>query len=118
MKQNLIYLLKGLLFSALIMTLSTLLLAFVMFKTQWGDSVMLPLLVAFFCLSAFLGGRYFAKHAESRRFVWGIAFGAAFFLVYIIITYFLSTDGALLSDNALTFLIASLGAGCLGGMLS
>lgn len=118
MKQNFIYLLKGLLFSTLIMALSTLLLAFVMFKTSWGDSVMFPLLIVFFCLSAFIGGRYFAKHAESRRFVWGIAFGAAFFVLYVIVTYFLSADGALLSDNALTFLIASLAAGCVGGMLS
>lgn len=118
MKQNLIYLAKGLLFSTLIMALATLLLAFIMFKTGWGDSVMFPLLVVFFCLSSFLGARYFAKHAESRRFLWGIAFGAAFFVVYIIVTYFLSTDGALFSDNALTFLIASLAAGCVGGMLS
>ena len=118
MKQNLIYLLKGLLFSTLIMTLSTLLLAFVMFKTGWGDSVIFPLLIVFFCLSVFLGGRYFAKHAESRRFVWGLAFGAAFFVVYLVVTYFLSPTGAPLSDNAFAFLAASLGAGCVGGMLS
>lgn len=118
MKQNFIYLAKGLLFSTLVIALSTLLLAFVMFKTGWGDSVMFPLLIVFFCISAFLGGRYFAKHAEARRFVWGLGFGAAFFVLYLVVTYFLSPDGALLSDNAMTFLIASLAAGCVGGMLS
>ena len=118
MKQNIIYLVKGLLFSALILTLSTLLLAFFMMKTGWGDSVMFPMLIVFFCLAAFLGGRYFAKHAESRRFIWGIAFGAAFFMLYAVVTYFLSANGALLSDNAITFLISSFAAGCAGGMLS
>lgn len=118
MKQNAIYLLKGLLFSALIFILAVLFLAFLMMKTGWGDSVMFPVLIAFFCISALLGGRYFAKHAEARRFVWGIAFGAAFFVLYAVITYFLSPDGALLSDNAVTFLISSLAAGCVGGMLS
>ncbi len=118
MKQNLIYLLKGLLFAALVLALATLLLAFLMMKTGWGDSVMFPMLIAFFCIATFLGGRYFAKHAESRRFVWGIAFGAAFFVLYAVVTYFLSPDGALLSDNAVTFLISSLAAGCVGGMLS
>lgn len=118
MKQNFIYLLKGLFFAALILTLATLFLAFLMMKTGWGDSVMFPVLIVFFCLSAFLGGRYFAKHAQIRRFLWGIGFGAAFFVLYAVVTYFLSPDGALLSDNAVTFLISALGAGCLGGMLS
>ena len=118
MKQNLIYLAKGLLFSALALTLAILLLALLMMKTGWGDSVMFPMLIVFFCLSVFLGGRYFAKHAEARRFVWGIGFCAAFFVLYVIVTYFLSADCAFLSDNALTFLISSLAAGCVGGMLS
>lgn len=118
MKQKLIYLAKGLLFATLILTLATLLLAFLMMKTGWSDTVMFPMLVAFFCLAAFLGGRYFAKHAESRRFVWGIGFGAAFFALYLIAAWLLSSDGTLLSDNTLTFLIASVAAGCLGGMLS
>jgi len=118
MKQNAIYLLKGLLFSALLLTLATLLLALLMMKTGWGDSVMYPMLIACLCLAAFFGGRYFAKHAESRRFLWGIGFGAAFFVLYAIVTYFLSPDGALLSDNAVTFLISSLATGCMGGMLS
>ena len=118
MKQNLIYLAKGLLFSGLILTISTLLLAFLMMKTGWDDSVIFPLLIVFFCLAAFIGGRYFAKHAEARRFLWGLGFGSAFFVLYAIVTYFLSADGTLLSDNAITFLAASLGAGCVGGMLS
>ena len=118
MKQNILYLVKGLLFSALILTLATLLLALLMMKTGWGDSVMFPMLIVFFCLAVFLGGRYFAKHAESRRFIWGIAFGAAFFMLYAVVTYFLSANGALFSDNAITFLISSLAAGCVGGMLS
>lgn len=118
MKQNLIYLFKGLLFSTLIITLSTLLLALLMMKTGLGDSVMFPLLIACFCLASFIGGRYFAKHATSKRFLWGIIFGAAFFAVYLIVTYFLSGSSTLLSENAMTFLLAAVGSGCLGGMLS
>jgi putative membrane protein (TIGR04086 family) len=118
MKQNLIYLLKGLLFATVILTLSTLFLAFLMMKTGWGDAVMYPMLIAFFCLSAFIGGPYFAKHAQSRRFLWGTLFGAAFFVLYAIVTYFLSPEVALLSENAITYLITSLAAGCVGGMLS
>lgn len=118
MKQNAIYLLKGLLFAALILTLSTLLLAFLMMKTGWGDSVLYPVLIVFFCLSVFIGGRYFAKHAESKRFLWGILFGAAFFALYLIVNYTLSENNMLLSEHAMTFLLSAVGSGCVGGMLS
>ena len=118
MKQNLIYLLKGLFFSALILTLSILLLAFLMMKTGWGDSVVYPVLIAFFCLSVFIGGRYFAKHAESKRFLWGILFGTAFFALYLIVNYTLSENNMLLSEHAMIFLLSAVGSGCVGGMLS
>jgi len=118
MKQNTLYLLKGLLFSAVIITLATLALAYLMMKTGWGDSIMYPMLLVFFCLATFLGGRYFAKHAPSKRFIWGILFGTAFFALYLIVTYFISGSGTLLSENAMTFLLAAVGSGCVGGMLS
>lgn len=118
MKQNILYLLKGLLFSTVTITLATLLLALLMMKTGWGDSVMYPLLIIFFCLATFIGGRYFAKHAPSKRFLWGILFGTAFFALYVLVTYFISGSDTLLSENAMTFLLTALGSGCVGGMLS
>lgn len=118
MKQNAIYLLKGLSFSTIIITLSTLLLALLMMKTGWGDSVMYPMLIIFFCLASFAGGRYFAKHASSKRFLWGILFGTGFFALYLIVTYFISGTNTLLSENAMTFLLAAVGSGCVGGMIS
>lgn len=118
MKQTGIYLCKGLLFSSLLMTLFLLLLAFLMMQTGWNDSVMFPLLITSFCLSSFIGGRYFAKHAQSRRFLWGILFGAVFFLLYLLVSYALSPQEAFFSDNTSMFLLCSLGLGCVGGMLS
>ena len=118
MKQKAVYLLKGLLFSAGIITLSTLFLAFLMMKTGWGDSVMYPMLISCFCLASFIGGRYFAKHAASKRFIWGILFGAVFFALYLVVTYFISGGDTLLSENAMTFLISAIVSGCVGGMLS
>ena len=106
MKQTSITLCKGLLFSSVMMT------------TGWSDSVMFPLFIAAYCLSTFFGGRYFAKHTESRRFLWGILFGTAFFLLYLMVSYLLSPQDSLFSENTLTLLLSSLGLGCVGGMLS
>lgn len=118
MKQNIIYLLKGLLFSTLIMGLLIVLLAFVMFKGQIGDSVMSALLIVALCLSTFLGAWYFAKHAESRRFLWGLGFGAAFFIIYLVLTISLSPDFSVQLERSLTMLAFALLSGCVGGMLS
>lgn len=118
MKQNFLYLLKAFLFSALLLLFSVLLLSFLMMQTGWGDSVMYPMLIFFFCLSVFLGGRYFAGHAPARRFLWGICYGIACFLLYSVITYFLRDTDALLSEHAVAFFLSSLVSGCIGGMLS
>lgn len=117
MKQTIICLLKGLLFSALLLALSVLLLAYAMMKTGIGDTVLFVLLLAAFSLAIFLGGRYFAKHTNARRFLWGILFGGVAFGIYLLLTFCFSLDGSL-SGHAMYFLAASLLAGCLGGMLS
>ena len=118
MKQNSIYLLKGLLFSSLILSLVILLLALLLMKTGAENTVIFPLLIVFFGIATLLGGRYFAKHAPSRRFLWGILFGAVFFSLYLITSALFSGNGTLISENTQTFLLTALGSGCLGGMLS
>ncbi|MBO5352326.1 MAG: TIGR04086 family membrane protein [Lachnospiraceae bacterium] len=118
MKQNIIYLLKGLLFSTLVMGLLVFLLAFVMLKGQIGDSVMSALLIVALCLSTFTGAWYFAKHAEARRFLWGLGFGTAFFIIYLVLTISLSPDFSVQLERSLTMLAFALLSGCVGGMLS
>ena len=118
MKQNIVYLFKGLLFSTLLMTALVFLLAFVMQQTQWQTSVMSPLLIVAYCLSTFTGSWYFSKHAEAKRFLWGIGFGAAFFVIYLIALFCITPVAAISMDRVLTFLAFGVIAGCVGGMLS
>ncbi len=118
MKQNIIYLLKGLLFSALLFTLSCLLLAYAMMKTGVSDTTLFVFLLCTFSFSVFVGGRYFAKHANARRFLWGILFGAVVFGIYLFLTFCFSSGSSLLSGHSVYFLVTSLVAGCAGGMLS
>ena len=118
MKQNIVYLLKGLLFSTILMALMVVLLAFVMFKAQLGDSTMSTLLVIAFCLSTFTGAWYFAKHAKAKRFLWGLGFALAFFCLYLLLTVSLSPDFHVQIERMITMLAFSLISGCVGGMLS
>jgi putative membrane protein (TIGR04086 family) len=116
MKQNAIYLLKGLLFSSLILTLVILLLALLLMKTGWADTVIFPLLLVFFGIATLVGARYYAKHTTSKRFLWGILFGAAFFSLYLVVSALTAGNDTLISENAMFFFLTSLVSGCIGGM--
>jgi len=118
MKQNSLYLLKGLFLSTFFFILLILFLAFLMQQTGWSDSVILPLLVIVFCLSTFLGSLYFAKHTDKRRFLWGILFGMAFFVLYLAAAFAITPPDVTDGSRLLTFLASSLASGCIGGMLS
>ncbi|MBE5950455.1 MAG: TIGR04086 family membrane protein [Lachnospiraceae bacterium] len=118
MKQNSIYLLKGLLFSLVLFAALFFFLAFLMYQNGWGESVMLPLIYVTICLSSFLGSFYFSKHAPARRFLWGLLFGAAFFVVYLLVLLLANGTLGLGIDRIFTYLAFFLISGMAGGMLS
>ena len=118
MKQSTISLVKGLLFSAILFTLLIFFLAFLMYKTQWSDSTMSTLLIVSYCLSTFIGSFYFAKHTSKRRFLWGLLFGAIFFLLYAIIIVSFTFSSGFSMERLLSFFAFSLVSGCFGGMFS
>lgn len=118
MKQNIIYLLKGLLFSSVTFTAIFFFLAFLMFQNNWGASVMTPLIYVTICLASFLGSFYFSKHAPARRFLWGLIFGAVFFAVYVLVVFLLNGPAGFSTDHLLTTLAFFLISGMTGGMLS
>ena len=118
MKQTAISLIKGLLFSSILLTALIFFLAFLMYKTEWTDSIMFPLVIVAYCLSAFIGSFYFAKHTSKRRFLWGLFFGTVFFLVYLVVVLSLTFSLGFSIERLLTFFAFSLVAGCFGGMFS
>lgn len=118
MKQNVLYLLKGLLFSSLLFTALFFFLAFLMFQNCWGESVMLPLIYVTVCLSTFLGSFYFSRHAPAKRFLWGLIFGAVFFGVYVLFVFLLNGPANFSTERLLTMLAFFLISGMAGGMLS
>ena len=118
MKQNTLSLLKGLFFSSLIFTAIFFFLAFLMFQNGWGASVMMPLIYVTVCLSTFLGSFYFSRHAPARRFLWGLLFGTAFFLLYLVVLLLANGISGLTPDRIFTYLAFFLVSGMAGGMLS
>lgn len=117
MGEKIIYLVKGLLFSTFITAVMMFLLAALMYMAGLSERLVAPLVVASYVLAVFIGGLYFSKHGERRRFLWGLMFGAAFFILYLLVVACCGTLLTMKPSEAITMLVFSLVAGMAGGMV-
>ena len=93
-------------------------LAFLLYKMELTENIVTIGITAIYVVSGLLGGIIIGKRMKTRRFLWGIIMGAAYFLVLLI--------GAALLNRGLTSdmrhigltLVMCMGAGMIGGMVS
>ena len=93
-------------------------LAFLLYKMELTENIVTIGITAIYVVSGLLGGIIIGKRMKTRRFLWGIIMGAAYFLVLLI--------GAALLNRGLTSdmlhigltLVMRMGAGMIGGMVS
>ena len=98
--------------------LSTLLIMFLLYKMELTENIVTIGITAIYVVSGLLGGIIIGKRMKTRRFLWGIIMGAAYFLVLLI--------GSALLNRGLTSdmlhigltLVMCMGAGMIGGMVS
>ncbi len=110
-------LMKCLLAAYLITGVLLLLVAGLLYKFSLGEGTVDISIIVVYCVSSLLAGLFFSKGAASRRFLWGMASGFAYFLIICTVTF--AVDGGLdfLSNSCLTTLFICAGSGMLGGML-
>lgn len=93
-------------------------LAFLLYKMELTENIVTIGITAIYVVSGLLGGIIIGKRMKTRRFLWGIIMGAAYFLVLLIGSALLKRG--LTSDMlhiGLT-LVMCMGAGMIGGMVS
>lgn len=115
--ERLIALLKCLLAAYLITGLLLVAVAGLLYKFSLGENVVDIAIIVVYCVSSMLAGLFFSKGAASRRFIWGLAAGAAYFLVICAVTFAVEGHIHLLSNSGVTTLFICTGSGMLGGML-
>lgn len=115
--ERLIALLKCLLASYLITGVMLLAVAGLLYKFSLGENVVDIGIIVVYCVSSLLAGLFFSKGATSRRFIWGMAAGAVYFLVICAVTFVVEGQIHLLSNSCITTLFICTGSGMLGGML-
>ena len=115
--ERLLALLKCLLAAYIITGLMLLVTAALLYKFQLSEKVIDISIIAIYVVSSLLAGLFYAKGASTRRFLWGMSAGAAYFLVICMISLAVEQDFTPLSNSCITTLLICLGSGMLGGML-
>ena len=94
------------------------LLAFLLYKMELTENIVTIGIMVIYVVSGLLGGIIIGKRMKTRRFLWGILIGGAYFVVLLI--------GSLLMNQGISgdglhvgmTLIMCMGAGMIGGMIS
>lgn len=110
--------LKNLLLSYIVTALLLLLLALLLFKMGLAEQIVSIAIIAIYVAATFLGGFLTGKGFKSRRFLWGLVMGAAYFLVLLLISLLFNRADFQFDGKLLTTLVLCTAGGMLGGMFS
>ena len=117
-KSRLSVVLKSLVVSYIVTGALLLLLTLLLFKLELDESKVSIGIIFIYLISSFLGGFLAGKKSGSRKFLWGLAVGAVYFLLLLLLSL-VAKHGIQTQPVQMftTFLLCS-GGGMLGGMLS
>ncbi len=116
--QRLFYLLKCLLFSYLLTGGLLLLLALLLFRFQLSEQIVSIAIIVIYIVSSFLAGFLAGKAGMSRRFLWGLVMGVAYFGIMVLVSLGINHTLKDLSTNLFTTFAMCAAGGMLGGMVS
>lgn len=113
-----IHIAKALIFAYIVTAVILLMLSFILFKAQIPSGVVSVGVILAYILSTFVGGFFIGKKVEARKFIWGLAIGAIYFMIIIIISIIMNKAAFGSAGSVVTVLGMCLLGGMLGGMLS
>ena len=112
------FLLKSLLFSYILTVLMLGVLAFLLYKLQLGEKAVNMAIIVIYVAATALGGFLAGKRMKSRRFLWGLLLGGAYFLILTAVSLIVGKGNIQMGSSFFTPLVLCAGGGMLGGMLS
>lgn len=112
-----IFLLKCLLFSYILTGGLLLLLALFLYRFGLSEKMVSIAIIAIYVAATFLAGLIAGKRMQSRKFLWGLLEGSAYFLVLVAVSLIVNHSISDVANGFFTTLILCAGGGMLGGML-
>jgi putative membrane protein (TIGR04086 family) len=116
--KNAVALLKCLIAAYLISAVLLLAVAFLLYKADISEGFVTICIIFIYCISSLFAGLIFAKRAICRRFLWGLAAGASYFVIICVVSAFLEPEFSLISISGITTFFICIGSGMVGGMVS
>jgi putative membrane protein (TIGR04086 family) len=116
--KNAVALLKCLIAAYIVSAILLLVVAFILYKADISEGFVTICIIFTYCIASMFAGLLFAKRAICRRFLWGMAAGAAYFVIICVVSAFLEPEFSLVSISGITTLIICIGSGMIGGMVS
>lgn len=113
-----LFLLKTLLFSYILTGVFLALLALLLYKVGLTESIVSIVIIVIYVAATFFAGFVAGKRLKSRKFLWGLLMGSAYFLVLAGISLVVGEPAGHLGDSTVTTLVLCAAGGMLGGMLS
>lgn len=117
-KSKALVLMKALLIAYVVTAAALFLLAFLLFRFEWGESKVNMGITIIYIVSCFFGGFALGKGVENRKFLWGMVLGLCYGVLLIGVT--LLVEHKLTEDTSqiMTTILLCMAGGTLGGMLS
>ena len=109
---------KGLIYSYPITGVLLLLLAFLVFRFQLGESITDMAIVSIYVLVTFLGAFITGKRVKEQKFLWGFLLGLLYILIISLVAIVIGHTFHVASTANITTAALCIGGGMLGGMLS
>lgn len=95
-----------------------LLMALGMYTVGMSEKMVHILIIAIYVAATFFAGFMLGKKMQSRKFVWGLLVGGAYFLILVVVSLAVNGTAQGLSDSVATTFVLCTAGGMLGGMFS
>ena len=109
---------KSLLFSYILTGVLLALLAFALYKFGLGERTVSAAIIVIYVVATLFSGFAAGKRMKSRRFLWGLLMGGAYFLILAVMSLVAGKGDMQVGSSFFTTLALCAGGGMLGGMLS
>ena len=116
--RKVMWVLKSLLASYIITGILLLILAFLVYKFELDEQVVVGGIVSIYIISTFMGGFIIGKLTEVKKFLWGMIIGTIYVLLLFAISYGIYREFNTNGLNTISTIILCVGGGTLRGMLA
>ena len=117
-RKNICAVIKSLIAAYIITGMLLFFAAFLLYKLEPEQSMVSLGILVIYVFCSFLGGMLAGRGAKSRKFLWGLATGALYFLFLLLASVCFGGGVQSRLSEVVTAMLLCLGGGMLGGMLA